>query len=729
MEKSRHVGRAGHSGKRIVVLVAVILAIATLATALPALSAVAAPRRAAVASVNALSVKQLSDTSIDGPDVWTSNPGSPNIGLASVMAWTGTNSTHSLNIMQSSDGVTYGGKVTFPESAIGRPAVAVQGPPTTIILAWTGVDSKHSLNLLCQGPACGSNAGSYKKLTLSFYSGFNPALTRFGNGYLLAWVGADTSHELNVLPFTLTTSGAGFNVGARTTLNQFSAVAAPDLSVNPHNNQLLMSWTATTPFDQFTFATSNDGVNWSGAQTPGALSATSAARPAGFAVADSRTPTYWIAWTGRDRSTSVNVAFTSNLAQWPSGNQTVLGYSAFGGPALGYTGYSGVTLLAWTSANSTHNLEIATINPAGTPTLDQRIDSYLAGLSTTQLIGQTIMMSVFCTPDYNSDSGNLTQALQQWDVGSAIMYNDCNGVTEPGSATGLQQLDQALQSHANIPGTLLIGLDEEGGTVDRLAPYYGSTPSARQLASTGNPLNAYNQAQTDAGRMRNLGVTTDFAPVVDVDQGGGAGTSRMFGTTVGVVTTYGGAFLNGLQQYGVSGTLKHFPGIGASTGNPDYVLPTINSSQSVIQSTDFPPFENLLYEAPGMIMATTVMVPAYDTNNPAMLSPTLLTTVLRGQIGYQGVIITDSLGGQGLITYMQQQGYPNPTQGIAEAAVRAFLAGADLLLCPQSQTYLQAIVAAMATAVSSGRISRAKLLASDHRILKLKIELGQMTIP
>jgi hypothetical protein len=153
MESSRHLrhighsGRVGHLGGRVVVgVVAVMLALAAFATALPTLPAAAAPRPGASAAATVLNVEQLGDTSIDGPDVWTSNPGSPNVGLASVLAWTGTNSAHSLNILQSSDGVTYGGKVTFGESAISRPAVAVQGPPTTIVLAWTGADSNHSLN-------------------------------------------------------------------------------------------------------------------------------------------------------------------------------------------------------------------------------------------------------------------------------------------------------------------------------------------------------------------------------------------------------------------------------------------------------------------------------------------------------------------------------------------------------------------------------------------------------
>ncbi|WIG61003.1 MAG: Beta-hexosaminidase [Ktedonobacterales bacterium] len=699
----------------------VVALVVALVAVVPSIPAEATQRTASGAAVEQSKVI-LRDTSSDGPALWTSNPSTPHLGLASVLAWIGTDAGHSLNIMQSSDGVTYGGKVTFAESSATRPAVAAQGPPTTIVLAWTGTDANHSLNLLCQGSACGASAGSFKKLTLNETSFTSPALVRFGNGFLLAWAGTDANHSLNILPFSLTTSGSGFQLGTKSILRQFGSVSMPSLALNPLNNQLLLSWAATSPANQLAFATSSDGVSWSQAQT---LGETSAVGPSGFAVADTTMPTYWMAWTGTNVAHSVSVRFTPNVSQWPLSNKTTLGEAAFGGPALGYGGNVGQTLLAWTGTDSAHHLNIATLTTA-TPTLDQRIDTYIAGLSTTQLIGQTLMMSV-CTASYNA---NIDQALKQWDVGSAIIYTSCNGgPTEPPTAAGLQQLDQTMQSNANHAGSLLLGIDEEGGTVDRLAPYFGPTPSARQLAATGNPQNAYAQAQTDAGRMSSLGLNVDFAPVVDVDQGGGEGPSRMFGTTVGTVTTYAGAFLSGLQQHGVAGTLKHWPGLGAATGNPDNTLPTINQSQAQMNAIDFPPFGALLYQQPGMIMVTTVMVPAFDSHSPAILSSTLVTGILRGQLGYQGVVITDALGAQGLLIYMKQQGYSDPTQAIAEASVRAFLAGDDLLLCPLAQTDLQAVVTAMTQAVASGRISQAQLHAAVHRIIRLKVELGLIALP
>src|SRR5262249_7813578 len=190
-----------------------------------------------------------------------------------------------------------------------------------------------------------------------------------------------------------------------------------------------------------------------------------------------------------------------------------------------------------------------------------------------------------------------------------------------------------------------------------LAPYYGPSPSPQMLTATGDPQQAYAQAQLDAQRLLASGINTDFAPLTDVYQGGAVGQSRMFGTTPDQVTTYAGAFLDGLQQNGVGGALKHGPGIGSARANPDYGLPTITHSQAQLNAIDFAPFRALLTHQPGMIMVTHVMVPAYDPHEPASLSPMLIDQVLRSQLGYQGVVITDAMDGGALLQFMQQQGY------------------------------------------------------------------------
>ena len=370
----------------------------------------------------------------------------------------------------------------------------------------------------------------------------------------------------------------------------------------------------------------------------------------------------------------------------------------------------------------------ATAAPTATATpnasLDQRIDAYIATLSPQQQIGQTLMLAVYAS-GYNA---NLDQALTQWDLGSAIVFPNYNGgQLQPATLAGIQQLVSDLKAHATTP--LLLATDEEGGEVDRLSFYYGPTPAPQQLAATGDPRQAYAQAQTDAQRMRQVGFNVDFAPLADVWQGGGIDQSRTFGTSVSQVTTYAGAFLDGLQQNGVAGTLKHWPGLGASSGNPDFTLPVVTRTQAQLNAVDFASFRNLLAHHPDLIMVTAVIVPAYDAQAPAMLSPVLVQQVLRGQLGYQGVVVTDAMDAQGVIAYMAQQGYSDPAQGVAEACVRAFLAGDDLIEAPIEQNRLAAVVAAMTQAVQSGRIPQARLHEALRRIIRLKFEMGLLTLP
>ncbi|HEX9056273.1 MAG TPA: glycoside hydrolase family 3 N-terminal domain-containing protein [Ktedonobacterales bacterium] len=363
---------------------------------------------------------------------------------------------------------------------------------------------------------------------------------------------------------------------------------------------------------------------------------------------------------------------------------------------------------------------------AGTPesSLDQRIDAYIASLTPAQQIGQTLMLAVYADA-YNDD---LNQALTQWHLGSAIIFTNYNGgPLRPTTLAGMQQLVRDLVSHADTP--LLLATDEEGGLVDRLSFYYGPTPAPQQLTASGDPHQAYLQAQLDAQRMRQIGFNVDFAPLADIDQGGGIDPSRMFGTTPDQVTTYAGAFLDGLQQNGIAGTLKHWPGLGASSGNPDHTLPAVSHSRTQLDAVDFASFRALLSHNPDLIMVTHVMVPAYDTQAPASLSPVLVGQVLRGQLGYDGVVVTDAMNAQGIIDYMAQQGYGDPALGIAEASVRAFLAGDDLIEAPIEQDRLAEVVAAMTQAVQSGRISQARLHEALRRIVRLKVRLGTLTLP
>lgn len=367
---------------------------------------------------------------------------------------------------------------------------------------------------------------------------------------------------------------------------------------------------------------------------------------------------------------------------------------------------------------------VASATPPATSTADQQIDAYIQRMSLMQQIGQLLMLFVY-TDAYSSA---LDAPLRQTQVGSIVFFPNHNGgPLMPRTLEGVRQLISDVKAHATNP--LLVATDEEGGLVDRLSFYYGPSPAPASLAATGNPQRAYDQAAIDAQRMKELGINVDFAPLADVYQGGAIDSSRMFGTTTQQVISYAGAFLDGLQQHGVAGTLKHWPGIGAVSANPDFGLPTLNHTQAQLNDRDFASFKALLSHQPDMIMATHVLVPAYDATYPASLSPTLVDGVLRGQLGYQGVVVTDAMEADAITQYMQQRGYTDRARAVGEASVLAILAGEDLIEMPLDPALEQGVVDAVTQAVISGRISQARLQQSLHRILRLKVKLGILTLP
>ena len=384
--------------------------------------------------------------------------------------------------------------------------------------------------------------------------------------------------------------------------------------------------------------------------------------------------------------------------------------------------FAGTALLVVATSTPLPSLTASASLPPSS--LDQRIDAYINHLSLQQQIGQLLMLSVY-TDAYSSA---LDEPLQQTQVGSVIFFPQHNGgPLMPTTLAGLQQLTHDLQAHATNP--LLIATDEEGGGVDRLAPYFGPTPSPAALGATGDPQQAYAQATQDAVRLREVGINVDFAPLADVNQGGAIDPSRMFGATTDQVTRFAGAFLDGLQQHGIAGTLKHWPGIGAVPANPDFALPTLSHTQAQLNALDFASFRALLANQPDLIMVTHVLVPAYDPTYPASLSPVLIDGVLRGQLGYQGVVVSDAMEANSIQQFMEQQGYTDPAKAVGEASVLAILAGEDIIECPVDPALEQGVVDAVTQAVFSGRITEARLQVSLQRIIRLKVKLGILSLP
>jgi beta-N-acetylhexosaminidase len=336
----------------------------------------------------------------------------------------------------------------------------------------------------------------------------------------------------------------------------------------------------------------------------------------------------------------------------------------------------------------------------------------MAGMSLDQKLGQLIVVEYLGT---NYQDSGLQSMVTQQHIGG-ILYQEVNHNFDPPDNTidSLAAFSSQIQDDATIP--MLIGTDQEGGQVNRLQNFHGPLPSAADMVATGDPQYAFSQGAQTANWMAQLGMNSDLAPVVDVHTvDPPILQDRMFGNTPQIVATYAGAFLNGLQQNGVAGCLKHFPGLGALTSDPHLGLPTINRSLSDLEKIDLAPYKLMIdKDHPAMIMDTDVIMPAIDPKLPAELSPNAINGILRGSLGYDGVVITDGLYMQGVSDYWT----------LSQAATLAIIAGNDLIEGPYTVSQVAEVVSALKQALQDGKLTLARIDQSVERILLMKVEYG-----
>ena len=258
----------------------------------------------------------------------------------------------------------------------------------------------------------------------------------------------------------------------------------------------------------------------------------------------------------------------------------------------------------------------------------------------------------------------------------------------------------------------LIMSDEEGGAVQRLASLLGAMPSARTMGATLTPSQIRSLAYSYGTKLLAVGVTMDLAPVLDVDGRPGPSATnpdgtRSFSAIPSVAAADGVAFADGLKEAGVIPVLKHFPGLGGSSGNTD-VAPASTLPFSELKVTGLIPFEAAIAANLPVIMVSNATVPGL-TSQPASLS-SIAINYLRNSLGFKGLVITDSLSAGAI----QQIGLTVP-----EATVRAIEAGADMVMYNtlNPMTTFKDSVAALNQAVSSGALSRTRLISAVEKIL------------
>jgi beta-N-acetylhexosaminidase len=273
---------------------------------------------------------------------------------------------------------------------------------------------------------------------------------------------------------------------------------------------------------------------------------------------------------------------------------------------------------------------------------------------------------------------------------------------------------------ATIP--LAVAIDQEGGPVDRLVNLDGPRPSAATIGATNDPKQARQDGMQDAKDLASYGFNLNLAPVVDVTNVYNAQMDgRTFGDTPAQVTKMAGAYLQGLQKSGkVIGTLKHFPGLGDVATDPHLAIPQVTRSKSDLEAIDWAPYRALIKSGNvHAIMVTHEIIQALDTTEPSSLSPKIIQGILRKELGFQGVIMTDSLTMDALTAYAT----------MSQAAVLSIEAGSDLLMGASSPDDVASMFQSIKQAMSSGAITQQRINESVHRILMMKYAMGLLPIP
>jgi len=327
-------------------------------------------------------------------------------------------------------------------------------------------------------------------------------------------------------------------------------------------------------------------------------------------------------------------------------------------------------------------------------------------MSLREKVGQLFMPTI---PGTTPGPG--AALVKRYHLGGVI-YFPVNLRTPRQTAELSNGLQKTALKNGGVP--LVISTDEEQGPVSRL-PYVTRFPSNKLLASTKHPDEDVRLAAKVTGEeLRAVGINQDNAPDADVNVNPHNPVIgvRSFGADPKKVAHLVGVAIDAYRATGVAVVAKHFPGHGDTATDSHTGLPIINHSKKQWETIDAPPFKAAIAHHADVIMTAHIVVPGLDRSRlPATMSKTVLTGLLRDRLGFQGVTITDSLQMTGATIKF----------GPEEAAVRAVVAGADLLLMPRD---LGRAYNAVLAAVKSGRISRARLDEAVTRIIRMKDERG-----
>jgi len=317
---------------------------------------------------------------------------------------------------------------------------------------------------------------------------------------------------------------------------------------------------------------------------------------------------------------------------------------------------------------------------------------------------------LICGFDGKQPTVGIASLIRDYKLGGIVYFRRNIGSNDEIAALSAKL--QAIAAEAsNVP--LTIAVDQEGGMVARIDGDVALMPGNMAIGATENEKYAYETARVTGAELRELGINMNFAPCLDVNNNAANPVIgvRSFGEVPEIVALLGKAAIAGYQASGVAPCAKHFPGHGDTTADSHYELPVVAHSVERLNEVELAPFRAAIAAEADAIMTAHVRFPAYEPSGvPATLSRSVLTGLLREELGYEGVIVTDCLEMKAI----------SEGVGVAKGAVMAVQAGADLVLVSHLYERQKAAFEALYAAVLAGEISEARIDASVARILRMK---------
>lgn len=332
------------------------------------------------------------------------------------------------------------------------------------------------------------------------------------------------------------------------------------------------------------------------------------------------------------------------------------------------------------------------------------VQEELNRLSLSEKIGQMIISGFEGT----SVTTNAADLIKEYKLGGLILFG-----TNIKSETQLVNLTNALKTvNSNNKVPLFISTDQEGGRVNRMPASIINTPRARSIGETNNEKYAYNIGNVIANELTSFGFNVDFAPVLDI-QSNPKNTvigDRSFGSNSNIVSKQGAAMMKGIRSGNIIPVVKHFPGHGDTSIDSHLALPVVNKDLASLNKLELIPFRNAFKNNADMVMVAHILMKKLDSKYPASMSKTVITGLLRKQLGFDGVVITDDM----------TMGAIAKHYNLKDAAVKAVNAGSDMILVGHGKENVSTVYNSLYKAAKNHTISESTINKSVYRILSLK---------